>query len=503
MYGFVDLTTGSVAKSTSFSIQTVFNGTNLDQQLSDETGSFVTLTIEGRGNVKQRIESTEVPGMDGALEYTSTTYDVREIAVKYKLSDRTNEGFRSRVNRLNSLLRGSKRQLRFTDEDAFYYATLSENTIPEEESNDLIGTLTFICSDPFKYGKEHILHFESDVITVTNKGTAEVKPVIEMEVLGDPLTLSPFVMVQNQEEQYMLIGEALDVESSTPYQKYERVMYSDANALTGWTTAATGEVDGLIAGKMEAVKDRFQAASYGSGSGWHGPAVKQSLPEALQDFRLNTWITLDNSGQTVGRIELYLLDVNGNQVAKVAMKDVRRGERLGYGEARVGGALANHFLISEYGDRKGSWNNFAGILRIEREGNMWSAFFGKGNAKNGYHTRRFAYWRDTRNKYNIPVAQVVVHMGQYGKNKPCTGGVYSISVEKINQVDQGTPVIVRTGDFIKFDTRAEEITINGEPRTDIVDFGTEYFGLKPGDNQLVIMPNDSFKTTIKYRDTFR
>ncbi|MBU8567591.1 phage tail family protein [Virgibacillus pantothenticus] len=154
MYKFVDLNERGTYGSF-LSNQTIFNDINLDQQLTDETGSFVTLTVEGRGNVKQRIKTTEVPGMDGALEYTNTTYDVREIAVKYKLSDRTNEGFRSRVNRLNGLLRGSKRRLCFTDEDAFYYATLSENTIPEEKKNELICELTFLCSNPYKYGQSH------------------------------------------------------------------------------------------------------------------------------------------------------------------------------------------------------------------------------------------------------------------------------------------------------------------------------------------------------------
>ncbi|WP_425597646.1 phage distal tail protein [Virgibacillus salarius] len=309
-------------------------------------------------------------------------------------------------------------------------------------------------------------------------------------------------MVQNQDNQYMLIGDPLDVESE-PYQRYERLLYSSADSLVGWTTAGTGEIDGMVSGTMEAVNNRFQAADYGSGSGWHGPAIKQSLPETVQDFRLQTWITLDNSGTTVGRIELYLLDVNGNQVAKISMKDAKSGERLGYGEARAGGPLDNHFLISEYGDRKGNWNNFAGILRIEREGQHWSAFFGIGNAQNGYHARRRAYWTDTRDKYNTPIAQVVVHMGQYGNHAPCVGGIYSVSVDKINHQEYGTPVIVQTGDLVRFDTKNEDVWINGESRKDILDFGSDFFSLKPGDNQLIVLPDGNFKTTLKYRDTFR
>lgn len=465
---------------------------------------FHVLEVTGRSLSPNEIQSNSVAGMDGSYIQAKRKPGV-PLKVKAMIRFDSPNELRVAIDELSSILDTNQEvPIVFSDEpNKTYYGIMSEISEGIEVRGTHIVTITFFRSDPYKYGEEQTLNFESDVITVTNKGTAEAKPIIEMEVLGDPLTLSPFVMVQNQEDQYMLIGEALDVEASSTYQRYERVMYSDANTLIGWTTAATGDIDGLIAGEMESVRDRFQAASYGTGSGWHGPAIKQSLPDTLQDFRLNTWITLDNSGQTVGRIEVYLLDANGNQVAKVAMKDVRRGESLGYGEARAGNALNNHYFISEYGDSKGNWNNFAGVLRIEREGDMWSAFFAKGNAKNGYHTRRFAYWRDVESKYNMPVAQVVIHMGQYGSNDPCTGGIYSVSVDKINQRDQGTPVIVRTGDLIKFDTRVEEISINGEPRTDIVDFGTEYFGLKPGENRLVILPGGSFKTTVKYRDTFR
>ncbi|WP_200411288.1 distal tail protein Dit [Virgibacillus salexigens] len=154
MYDFVDLHERGT-RSTSLSIQTLFHGMNLDDVLTDENGSFVTLTVQGRGNLKQRITTTEVPGGHGVLEYNDPTFDIREIKVKYKIADRTNAGLRQRINRLNALLVGSKKTLVFTDEEATFYATLLTNDAPEETSNELVCTLTFLCSDPFKYGKHN------------------------------------------------------------------------------------------------------------------------------------------------------------------------------------------------------------------------------------------------------------------------------------------------------------------------------------------------------------
>nr|WP_258469534.1 distal tail protein Dit [Priestia megaterium] len=445
----------------------------------------------------------EIPGLAGGY-LSNSKVKPRVISVPVLLKKKNFPDLQKLKEDLADWLITDKEEpLIFDDEeDRTYYAVVNDELDLDEMVRYGHGTIEFICPDPYKYGEEQSHEFTDNILNVTNNGTVEADHVIELEVLDNPLTFSTFIMVQNQDNQYMLIGDPLDVESES-YQRYERLLYSSADSLVGWTTAGTGEIDGMVSGTMEAVNNRFQAADYGSGSGWHGPAIKQSLPETVQDFRLQTWITLDNSGTTVGRIELYLLDVNGNQIAKISMKDAKSGERLGYGEARAGGPLDNHFLISEYGDRKGNWNNFAGILRIEREGQHWSAFFGIGNAQNGYHARRRAYWTDTRDKYNTPIAQVVVHMGQYGSHAPCVGGIYSASVDKINHQEYGTPVIVQTGDLVRFDTKNEDVWINGISCKDILDFGSDFFNLKPGDNQLIVLPDGNFKTTLKYRDTFR
>jgi predicted phage tail component-like protein len=155
MYTFKDTVAGSKSGGKSSLLQTLFNGINLDERLTDKTGSFITLTISGRGNMEQRITTIEVPGIHGMLEANNPTWSAREITVKYKLSDQTKEGFRERYNQLNYLMQGSKRKLAFTDEEAFFYATLSANDVPEETANSLLGELVFLCSDPFKYGKTH------------------------------------------------------------------------------------------------------------------------------------------------------------------------------------------------------------------------------------------------------------------------------------------------------------------------------------------------------------
>src|SRR5699024_6224798 len=62
-----------------------------------------------------------------------------------------------RYNRLNAFLVESRQILEFTDEEAIFYATVESYDDPEENSNNIIGVITFVCNDPFKYSHEKSL----------------------------------------------------------------------------------------------------------------------------------------------------------------------------------------------------------------------------------------------------------------------------------------------------------------------------------------------------------
>ncbi|MGX9933382.1 distal tail protein Dit [Virgibacillus salarius] len=502
MYKFVNPTDTNTIQNVT-SLQTLFNGNNLDKELSDDTGSFVTLTVSGRSNLNQRINTIDVPGLDGTNEYSNPTFDIREITIKYKLTDQTKEGFRQRYNRLNSLLDGSKKELAFTDEDAVFYATLQTNEVPEEETNSVIGNLIFLCSDPFKYGPEQQINFTDNVATVVNDGTVDTSPIFQLEVLS-PIT---FAMIQNQNGDYMMIGKPVNIEDQEPFEKYERLLYSDGDTLSGWSIASPGEINGNITGSMETDGTRFQASDYGKGSSWHGPAIKTSLSEPISDFRLTTFVSFLNerNPSNVGRVEVYLLDVNGNQVAKIAMKDTMVGQALSWGEARAGDNDNNYFLISEYGDKMGNWNDFVGHMRIERVANHWKAYFAKVDTTTGrHHTRRFANWVDSQGVFDRTVAQVVVHVGEYKNHLTPSMGVYSLNIFKINQQTDGIPYIADQGDTITFNHEFEEVYINGEYREELLtDLGVEFFKLSKGKNQLILLPHNKFNVSGYYRERYK
>ena len=232
-YGFVD-TIETSGNAGFMSITTTFNGVNLDRTLTDETGEFTTLTVSGRRNTVNRINTMGITGLHGVYEEDYTTVEPRTPTVKFRIRDETSEGFAERLTRLNSLLRGVKKILQFDDEQAIYYATVSELTLPEEESNDLIGELVFYCSDPFKYGHEEG-HELNDITTIMNNGVETAEPIIEMIALQK----STFAMVADEERDlYNLIGKPADVDVKKVDYKTE-IFTERGETLSQWTTTGT------------------------------------------------------------------------------------------------------------------------------------------------------------------------------------------------------------------------------------------------------------------------
>lgn len=501
MYGFVDTVPGSGTGSTSLmSIRTIFNGIDLDQELTDETGSFTTLTVNGRNDTRSTINSFSVPGMDGAHE-EGNTLDAKTINVRFRITDKTNEGFRERLNRLNALLSGSKQVLEFTDEDAVFYATVSSVEMPDEESNDLIGNIFFYCSDPYKYGPELEATFPSDAVTVTNNGTAPAKPVFELEVNES----TTFAMVSNGDE-YMMIGKPVDVDS-VEYSRLTTILNDNCSSLVGWTALPNGtQLDTGIVGGQMMVRDgyAFQAQSYGTNpNGWVGPAIRRSLSEPVQDFRAEIRIGAFNEHGDVGSLELHLMDAQDNVVAIMAMRDSSARTAENRAVIQLGQAGNRHQFVNYNGGYRSTWNNFSGIIRLEREGNEFRAHVAVIEA-DGRHNRRYTspVFIDTLGDYQAPIAQILVYDAKAKEYSTYDKLMNNIYIGRINQ-DIGIPYIAHEGDVITFDHEQSLVLINGEPRKDLKNFGADYFKLQPGVNNLVVAPEETFNTTLRYREAYK
>lgn len=403
--------------------------------------------------------------------------------------------------------------LQFDDElGRTYYAEI-DGTIEDFQRfvDQRKGTITFLCADPFSYGPEinkeissiHLEHYA---------GTTETWPILELTA-KEPST---FVLVQNNDDtikvgedeqpRYMMLGKPYDVGDNV-FRKYERVFYTNANSLVGWTSGTAADIDGgVVGGSIVSSNNRFIADGYGSGSQWHGPVIKHSLPEPLQDFKLSSYVGFMNEAESsmVGRLEIYLLDSLGQAVCKMALKDTSAARANVFAEMRAGNRETGDMIINDYGSRAGVWNNFSGRLEITREDNVWSAWVGVRNSDGVYVKRRIVRrWIDYNRKYMRRATQIVIHLGTVGTHMPphARTGVSSIIIDKINQQPDAIPYIVEKDDIIRFDMKTGSAYINGVDAGQFGTLGDHPFKLVKGHNHLVAHP-DIFDARLIYRNAY-
>ncbi|MFO7326484.1 MAG: phage tail family protein, partial [Pseudomonadota bacterium] len=374
-----------------------------------------------------------VPSRAGAY-YQGHEYGVRQIEVDIVLKEDTPAGLRERVRALAAWLKpgGEPKDLVFDDEpNLTWRAVLSGDTDLEEIATIGRGTLTFLCPDPVALGDEHVLSLGAGgEAVVTAGGTAPAWPVIKATV-QQAIT---YLAVATPDK-YVLLGRPESVEE-TKVPKEEVVRDDGLGSTVGWATGT--QVDGMVAGTMVSTGSSFEVQSYGSGSGWHGPALKTSLPDLLQDFRVTVWLQLTNSKQSVGRAELYLLDANNAIIGKIALKDTHAGVQDMWGEARAGALSGGYYFVPPtHGDKAGVWNNFSGLFRIGRISNRWHAYFAMIDSKGRHHTRLYQEWYDAKGQYAAPLAQVQLHAGAYGTYQPMTVRFDRVLVERINTIVAG------------------------------------------------------------------
>lgn len=449
-------------------------------------------------------EIIEIPGRAGGI-ITEEKIKVRRLNIPVRVYKK---GFASLEDVEEDLaawlITDDPKPLTFSHKpDRTYHAKVTGELVLDEYPEWGEGVISFLCPDPYKYGPEIQIQFTSDVFTLTNNGTAETSPTFELEVLK-PVTLA---MIQNQDNKYMMIGQPHDVTQQQPYVLEERVMWDEMNNLTGWTATSSVE-GGIVSGNITTDGYRFLPQSFGEGANWHGPALKTSIPGGpLQDFKIDAVVEFWNTnqiGDKVGKLEIDLLNGSGKVVAKLSLSDTQFGANLTVGQARSGSnSGANHYLINESGDLLGVWNNFYGLLRILRKGNYWEAYICLIDQTTGrHHTERWASWTDMQKTIMDSVAQVQIYMAQFETNPAVDMAVHDIKVWRLNQDEVKVPYIANVGDKITFDMMSKVVLINGEPMKKLKQLGATYFTLNSGNNQLVIMPRDSFRVNVKYRERY-
>jgi phage-related protein len=368
-----------------------------------------------------------------------------------------------------------------------------------ESDGEFEITLTMLS--PYIYGAEHtyIIPDGTDIFDIENPGTADAEPRFKI-TLNEDVTFLSIV----RDDSFMMVGKPLDEVNETPKQKLEVILEDNMTTTSGWTSANTFVENGDVTGAFSSNGSYFYASNFGTGDKWHGPALKKSLSEALQDFQIEFIVQFKSNGdpKKMGRIELIGLDANNQTICKLAMKDVYQGYAENHAEMRAGNISTGTRLIDGGPAKKDDWDDFYGILRMSRTGNVWRAYVAVIDANGKFVKSRSETFTDHQNQYTAPITQVMIHIAQRGTISPADMRIHKIKVFKRNNLqDNEIPIIGRAGDVFEFDCEQAKIFKNGE----IVEFdlSSDFFTLKPGTNRIAILPSISGQREVTFRERYK
>ena len=379
-----------------------------------------------------------------------------------------------------------------------YYAFLSGAT--DIDQKWIVGEheLTFICPDPYAYGAEKTFETTETDFVINVEGDAQTPPYHEITFKED----STAIMLLDEDGRRFIMGLPENAEYTTVDPK---VLYMEdqMNSLAGWTTSTAGVDGGKIDGSFGIQDDvSFYPADYGTGTDWHGPAAHKTLGKNMQDFEAEFRITQNNAYRDrIGRIEIYLTDGSDNVIAKLAMKDISKGFSNNEGEVRLGTLAGDKYLVAEGSDNHGWWNNFYnGKLVIRREGKYFSGRIARVDEDGReFNVREFEHY-DYKNKYQMPFRRIRVHAARMGTILPTTQTIDNVKVFDLNVSNTfAVPKMAKAGDVITVNMANGDIRKNGADARSYMNKLSDFMKLKPGANNLSLLPEGKadLKTTYK------
>ncbi|WP_405103049.1 distal tail protein Dit [Oceanobacillus sp. FSL H7-0719] len=478
----------------------LFNGIDLEPY-------FRIKDIRGRGLIQRQINGVTVPGMPGE-HLSSIEEPVKYLEIDIRI---VNENLRGTIDELNEIFStDGPVPIVFPDElDKVYYGTVETSSENGEKFHLNRHDTTFVIrrSDPYKYSPEQSYDL-LDESTVYNQGTAEADPIFEMEVLK-PVT---FAMIQNQNQEYQMIGTPADDDVEVVNTK-PLILSERGETLDTWATTGLKVDDYFIdniAGSLRYDGTGILAQSYGTGNEIHGPAAIKELPSSLQDFEIETvFDTISNFPEDNYRMEIYFFDEGMKMLGKMGINDNNRNfiRRIGLG--RVGeyaGANTRYAIGSNRFQRDDLQRVALMYLRVKRVGNKYTFYITE--IRNGRHASGVTVeetYTDVAGDYLGRLKYVQLFIGNWqDRNRTFRTRINYINVYELLQetVDQ-TPYALYPGDLVELNHKDDDILVNGEPRNDLKNFGGSFFKLKKGGNTIIVTPEDSFKTRVKFRDKFR
>ena len=183
------------------------------------------LTSTNIGFPNPKIETIDIPGMDGKLDFSEAltddiSYENRTISLEFEMID-SFENWKNKISEISNYLHGRKFKIIFDEDSSFYY--YGRLTVNNFKSNKSTGTIVIECDvEPYKYdlyaSDEDWLwdpfSFIDGIINIT-KGL-QVNGELEINIIGRRKKVIPKINCDNPIK-LIFNGQTYNLPAGTSY----------------------------------------------------------------------------------------------------------------------------------------------------------------------------------------------------------------------------------------------------------------------------------------------
>ena len=250
--------------------------------------------------------------------------------------------------------------------------------------------------------------------------------------------------------------------------------------------------------------------------GTKGYVLIENLVQA-NEYEVDYEPEIETADDKTGVVELYGFSANNVQLFKLSMVDDNEFYEFTYPLIRKNGEdfLKDKTVAPEpkkvttyNGDTKkvqsilsgryGTWTGsdgkgFYGELYIERINNKWYAYVQKMKEGEPVKTIKSKTVTDKKNQ-DEELSYIVIYFGTTGNTEKASGmAITDINVYTATKIEDNKEYNFQefeAGDILTIDNSIPAVYLNDEERNDLIDVGSSFFPLEPGDNYIKVASDD-------------
>lgn len=337
------------------------NGFNSDYDLGVIVGKVIKPVAP---TIQENFQ--DIPARFGGI-YLGTDYQEKEFDIPITVMCEDQQEFDDKIQNLSSILVNSSRDkdiqypLRFnSNQDVVYYGHFTQIPQPQfinDTSWDFQLNLVFMLADPRGFLPQEQIKITSNNQTIIPKGNTDVKPIIHIVPKEDL-----YYFGYDQDEHYVAVGynvnegnQLIDENGNVVEMgAHQTLQVNDpCTSLATWFSAGsdTQEVqlyNGVQDGTARSIPTSLTVGldskgyyNFGTKNShtytkngktldhWYGPVlVHNGLPKVTPYWKTEVrlhHVKRDKRNRAMGRVEVYLLDSNGNVKARMGIQDLAHG----------------------------------------------------------------------------------------------------------------------------------------------------------------------------------